>query len=98
MREIHIFLARIPKFHLTIVPSLSSILVADFTLDLRSLNTTKVEASNESLPPLRFSNFLQHVHQSFIVGLATPENIDEDGGDHDHYSSGSMEDTQPTQE
>lgn len=63
--------------YLDIYSSLSSILVANFTLDLRQLNSAKIEASNLSLPSLRFSNVLQHVHQSIVVELANPVDPEE---------------------
>lgn len=56
--------------------SLSSILVADFTLDLRHVNSHKIEANITSLPTLQFSNVLQRVHQSIRVELASLEDID----------------------
>lgn len=62
---------------------LSATLVADFTLDLRLLNSAKIEGSQLSLPTLRFSNVLQHVHQSFIVEMATPEERYVEAGDDD---------------
>lgn len=72
----------------TLVRSLSSILVADFTLDLRRINSDKIEASITSLPTLQFSNVLQHVHQSLRVELASFEDThvtvtDIESGDHD---------------
>lgn len=76
---------------LTLLLSLSSILVADFTIDLRSLNSPEIEARNVSLPPLQFSNVLQRVHQTIMVELSTPENINVEGdGD---YEPESMEDS-----
>lgn len=72
--------------------ALSSILVTDFILDLRSLNSAKIETSNASLPSLYLSNVLQHVHQSIIVELSTPENVDVEGNkDHDNPGSESVE-------
>lgn len=52
---------------------LSAILVADLTLDLRHFNSARIEASQMSLPPLKFSNVLHHIHRSFLVEMATPE-------------------------
>lgn len=52
---------------------LSSVLVADFTLDLRRFNAARIDASNISLPTLRFTNALQHTHQSILKEMATPE-------------------------
>lgn len=41
-----------------------------------------------TLPPLRFSNVVQHMHQSFLVEMATPEDgsnsEEEETSDHDH--------------
>lgn len=59
--------------HLDFYSSLSCILVADFTLELRHLNSAKIEATYKSLSTVQFSNAIQHVHQSFLVELATPE-------------------------
>lgn len=74
--------------------------MADFTLNLRNLNSAKIEAHIASLPPLQFSNILQHVHQSITIELATPgpENINMEG-DHGNPGFESMEDSgiQPAQ-
>lgn len=68
------------NFFLTYIQSLSALLVADFTLDLRRQNSARIETSNMTLPALQFSNVLQRVHQSFLVELATREERD-GGGD-----------------
>lgn len=75
--------------------ALSATLLADFTLDLRRLNSAKIEASQLSLPPLQLSNVLQRVHQSILVEMATPDEreVEEEAGDYDYdYSLGSVVD------
>lgn len=86
--------------YLDLYSSLSTILVANFILDLRQLNSAKIEASNASLPSLHFSSVLQHVHQSIVVELATPGDINalDLEGSASHNTPGSnMDDIQPTQ-
>lgn len=88
--------------------SLSAILVADFTLDLRRFNNARIEASQVSLPTLQLSNVLQRTHRSLLVEFATPEDINttnlEGNVDcvNDHDSPGSESDSagngQPAQE
>lgn len=68
---------------------LSSVLVADFTLDLRRFNAARIDASNISLPTLRFTNALQHTHQSILMEMATPEERStEDEGEGDAPDDG----------
>lgn len=81
---------------------LSAALVANFTLDLRRLNSTKIQASQVSLPPLQFTNVLQRVHQSFLVEMATPEvSIGEEENeysDHDDFPETLDFDIQPIED
>lgn len=58
--------------------------MADFTLDLRCRNSKKIQASSISLPSLQIQSVLQHVHQSFTVELATPEDTSADDGSSDY--------------
>lgn len=74
--------------------------MAEYTLDLRRVNSARIEASQVTLPTLQFSNALQHVRRSLLVELATPENTNtedlEGGEDDDHDNiSGSVYDIQP---
>lgn len=83
--------------------SLSAILVADFTLNLRRVNSAKIEASQVTLPTIHFSNVLQHFNQSLLVELATPEstsadNMEESDEDYDRQipqASESPDEIQP---
>lgn len=56
--------------------SLSAILVADFTLDLRLRNFSSIEIINVEVPAFRFRNLLQHIHQSFLVEMRTPGDLE----------------------
>lgn len=56
-----------------ILYSLSSILVSEFTLELRQNNSVEIATNDISLPPIRsVSDMLQHIHQSIIVELGNP--------------------------
>lgn len=61
--------------------NLAGALVANFTLDLRRLNSAK--ASNITLPTLQSSNVLQRAYQSLLVEMAIPKegsaSAEEDG-------------------
>lgn len=59
---------------------LSAILIADFTLELREHNSAKIEETNITLPTLHFRSIVQHVHQSFLVEVGTPEDTEFDTG------------------
>lgn len=72
---------------------LSATLVADFTLDLRRLNSSKIESSQMSLPSLQLSNVLQHVEQSFLVEMSTPEERSVEEGVRDNNSGHLTEST-----
>lgn len=56
-------------------PSLSAILVADFTLELRRRNSTTIETANITLSILGLQTVLRNVHQSLLVEMGTPEDI-----------------------
>lgn len=75
---------------------LSVILVCDFTLDLRRRNVAVVEANGMTLPTLHFQSILQHVHQSLLVEMGTPEDFCMHVGDDDNniQVSGSRNDGQ----
>lgn len=66
--------------------SLSAILLADFTLELRQKNSTAIQAINNTLPTIHFQSVMDHIHQSILVEMGTPENTDTREGDDEDLS------------
>lgn len=58
---------------LSIQHSLSAILIADFTLDLRQKNSAAIQAANITLPTIQIQSVANYIHQSILVEM----------GDHD---------------
>lgn len=50
--------------------SLSSILLSEWTLELRQRNSAAIAAKNISLPPIQsVTNILHHIHQTILVEM-----------------------------
>lgn len=77
------FILLITELILTSFRSLSAILVADFTLDLRQSNVPAIQAND--LPAIRSVRDLgQHIHRSFLVEMDYNQSIDTDDSDDVH--------------
>lgn len=69
-----VIISDIPVFQ----QALSTILIAEFTLDLRRRNSTTIQFASVTLPTLHIQSMLQYVHESIIAGM----------GDHDQENIG----------
>lgn len=80
----------------TIQQSLSAILLADFTMDLRQRNSAAIRAANITLPTIQIQNVANYIHRSILVEMGNNETPVQNGsveGDGD-ISIGSIPDVE----